>query len=247
MRPEVASQELDAVFLDTSGASIFPLSLLLMDDGAPHPDDGFDVQYVGVIIDSNSGKGGEGRDGCAALVFAITMPNIMSRSFVGARVVLLDWDIVSLAQGGIVAWLSHVRAMTWAWFQRLSPAMGLPKAHIEMAANGPSFYEAAQAQGFHPNEIDSGFVALGKDNRALRVESHFLAGRVKIGAHALARRTAYRGVTQNHLVSQVTGFKTFDAAAGRREDDLLDCACYATLVSLGDGLEQRWNALKRAA
>jgi hypothetical protein len=54
LRSEVASQELDAVFLDVGGASIFPLHLLL-EDGQPHPDDGWRCDYVGLAIDSNSG------------------------------------------------------------------------------------------------------------------------------------------------------------------------------------------------
>jgi hypothetical protein len=90
LRPEIAAQELDALFVDVSGASIFPLQSLLV-DGEPHLDD-FRCEYVGVTIDSNSGKGGPDRDGCAAVVFGITAD---------ARIVLLDWDIRSLAQGGV--------------------------------------------------------------------------------------------------------------------------------------------------
>jgi hypothetical protein len=75
LRSEIASQELDAIFLDVGGASIFPLNLLLV-DGEPHPDDGWSCDVVGVAIDSNSGKGGEGRDGCAAAVFGLTLPSI---------------------------------------------------------------------------------------------------------------------------------------------------------------------------
>jgi hypothetical protein len=37
MRPEVASQELNALFVDVGGATIFPLHTLLI-DGEPHPD-----------------------------------------------------------------------------------------------------------------------------------------------------------------------------------------------------------------
>ena len=108
LRPEIASQELDALFVDTGGATIFPLHTLLI-DGEPHSDDGFVCDYVGLAIDSNSGKGGPDRDGAAALIFAVTLPNIMHGSLAGARVVLLDWDIRSLAQGGVGPWLQHVR------------------------------------------------------------------------------------------------------------------------------------------
>ena len=120
LRAEIASQELDALFLDTGGATIFPLATLLI-DGEPHPDD-FPCQAIGLAIDSNSGKGGPDRDGCAAVIFALTMPSIARGSFEGARVVLLDWDIQSLAHGGVAPWLSHMRDRAVAWFRRFEAA-----------------------------------------------------------------------------------------------------------------------------
>jgi hypothetical protein len=101
-------------------------------------------------------------------------------------------------------------------------------------------------QGLNPREIATEYVMLGKDNRALWVEPHVSGGRVKIGKTALEKRTNYRGVTANHLVKQVTGFKTFDKDSCKREDDLLDAAVYSVLVSLGDGTEAHWSRLKRA-
>ena len=83
----------------------------------------------------------------------------------------------------------------------------------------------------------------GKDARALMVEPHSSGGRLKIGRSALDRRTLYRGVMQNHLAGQVTGFHAFDRDAYHREDDLYDAAMYAALVSLGDGTEARWSRL----
>jgi hypothetical protein len=245
LRSEVASQELDAVFLDVGGASIFPLSALLDENGEPHADDGWTCDYVGLAIDSNSGKGGPDRDGCAAVIFALTLPALRQGSVAGARVVVMDWDIQSLAQGGVVPWLTHVRERTMAWFYRLKPLGGLPQAHIEPAGNGYSLIEACRAQGFAPHEIDTKYVSLGKDGRALAVEPHASGGRVKLSRSSLDRRTNYRGVVANHLVRQVTGFRAFDKDAYRREDDLFDAAMYAVLVSLGDGTEARWSRLKR--
>ena len=185
-RPEVASQELDALFIDTGGATIFPLALLL-ENGEAHPDD-FPCQVIGLAIDSNSGKGGPDRDGCAAVIFALTMPGLLRGSIEGARVVLLDWDIQSLAQGGVAPWLQRMRDLTMAWFKRLRPLNGLPAAYVEPAGNGYAIIEAARVQGLNPREIDTKFVVLGKDNRALAAEPHVTAGRVKIGRSALLKR-----------------------------------------------------------
>jgi hypothetical protein len=250
MRSEVASQELDAIFLDIAGSTIFPLGSLLI-AGEPHPDDGWRCDYVGVAIDSNSGKGGEGRDGCAAVVYGVTLPGIFrgvpEDVLKGARVVLLDWDIVSLAQGGVADWLEHVRRLTMAWYCRLSPLAGLPQAWIEPAGNAPSIIETARLSGFVPTEIGADFVKLGKDGRALAVEPHATQGRLKIGRTALDKRMSYRGVAANHLLRQITGFRAFDKDASRREDDLFDAAMYAALTAIGNGTEARWSRLKRRA
>ena len=135
--------------------------------------------------------------------------------------------------------------MALTWFRRLKPLGGPPTAYIEPAGNGYAVIEAARVQGLNPREIDSKYVTAGKDARALMVEPHATGGRVKIGRTALDKRTSYRGMTANHLTQQVTGFRAFDKDAYRREDDLLDAAIYAALVSLGDGTEARWSKLKR--
>ena len=132
-----------------------------------------------------------------------------------------------------------------AWYRRLKPLGGAPTAYIEGAGNGYSIIEAARVQGLSPREIDSKFVAAGKDVRALMAEPHATAGRVKIGKSAFDKRTNYRGNLANHLMRQVTGFRAFDKDAYRREDDLFDAAIYSVLVSLGDGTEMRWSRLKR--
>jgi hypothetical protein len=237
MRAEEASQEIDALFLDTGGASIFPLHLFL-EDGEPVPDDDVWCDFVGLAIDSNSGAGGPDRDGCAAVVFAGTP---------GVNVTIVDWDIVSLAQGHVGDWVQHVRGMAMKWWRRLNPMQGAPKAWVEPAGNGFSIIETLRAQGLNPNAISANFVALGKDNRALAAEPHVTGGLVKITKSALDKRTNYRGVTANHLVRQVTGFKTFDKDSYKREDDLLDAAVYSILLSLGDGVKNRWASFGRVA
>ena len=56
MRPEIASQELDALFVSLEGMSIFPLASLL-ENGEPVPDDG-PIDTIGVTIDRAAGEGG---------------------------------------------------------------------------------------------------------------------------------------------------------------------------------------------
>ena len=74
----------------------------------------------------------------------------------------LDWDIQSLAQGGVAPWLANVREWTMAWFRRLKPLGGPPPAYIEPAGNGYAIIEAARAQGLNPREIDTKYVAAAR-------------------------------------------------------------------------------------
>ena len=109
---------------------------------------------------------------------------------------MLDWDIQSLAQGGVAPWMQHMRELAMAWFRRLKPLGGPPTAYIEPAGNGYAVIEAARVQGLNPREIDTKYVAAGKDARALMAEPHATAGRVKIGRSALDKRSSYRGVAR---------------------------------------------------
>jgi hypothetical protein len=86
---------------------------------------------------------------------------------------------------------------------------GLPDVENDVAcgqafrcsrAISASIIEAARAQGLNPNEIDTKYVSLGKDGRALAVEPHVTGGRVKLARAALEKRSSYRGNVANHLV-----------------------------------------------
>ena len=120
---------------------------------------------------------------------------------------MLDWDIQSLAQGGVAPWLTaHARAGPDV-VPAPEAARRAPTAYIEAAGNGYAIIEMARAQGLNPREIDAKYVAMGKDARALMVEPHSTGGRLKIGKSAFAKRSSYRGAVANHLARQVTGFR----------------------------------------
>jgi hypothetical protein len=126
MRPEIASQELDALFVSLEGMNIFPLASLLA-DGEPVPDDG-PIDTIGVTIDSAAGEGGFEHDGTAAIIYGMRNPRIAQGGgggFDGGSVVILDWDIRSLALGAASAWLKHVEGLYRQWIQRARPRLGL--------------------------------------------------------------------------------------------------------------------------
>ena len=144
MRPEIASQELDALFVSLEGMSIFPLSSLL-EDGQPVPDDG-PIDTIGVTLDSAAGEGGFEHDGTAAIIYGMRNPRVGQGGFDGGSVVILDWDIRSLALGAAGAWLKHVNDLYRQWIQRARPRLGLDGIHIEKPAMGLRLLELAREQ-----------------------------------------------------------------------------------------------------
>ena len=244
MRPEIASQELDALFVSLEGMSIFPLSSLLV-DGEPVPDDG-PIDTVGATIDSAAGEGGIEHDGSAAIVYGMRQPRVAPGGFEGGEVVILDWDIRSLALGAAGAWLRHVNDLYRHWIQRTRPRMGLDGIWIEKPAMGLRLLELAGEQRIAAQEINTEWVEWGKDGRALAVEPHVTAGRVRFARSAYDKRMEYKGAVYNHALAQITGFRAFDKKASKRADDLADAFMYAVLRCLGDGRARRWDKIKRA-
>jgi hypothetical protein len=234
MRPEEAAQELDALFVDMAGVSIFPLAALL-ENGQPVADD-MAVDTIGVAIDSAAGETGFEHDGTAAVIYGLRQPrNIAQQGAAGFEVVILDWDVRSLALGAAGAWLKHVNDLHRSWIVRLRPRLGLDGFHIEKPAMGLRLLELASEQRIPATALPTDWVDLGKDGRALMAEPHIRAGRVKLAKTAYDKRMEFKGAVHNHLVAQLTGFRLFDRKAGKRADDLSDAAIYAVLRCLGDG------------
>ena len=244
MRPEIASQELDALFVSLEGMSIFPLASLL-ENGEPVPDDG-SIDTIGVAIDSAAGEGGFEHDGTAAIVYGMRQPRVAPGGFEGGQVVILDWDIRSLALGAAGAWLRHVNDLYRHWIQRARPRMGLDGIWIEKPAMGLRLLELAGEQRIAAQEVNTEWVEWGKDGRALAVEPHVTAGRVRFARSAYDKRMEYKGAVYNHALAQITGFRAFDKKASKRADDLADAFMYAVLRCLGDGRARRWEKIRRA-
>lgn len=242
MRPEEAAQELDALFVDMAGVSIFPLAALL-ENGQPVADDR-PIDTIGVAIDSAAGETGFEHDGTAAVIYGLRQPRAAGDDF---AMTILDWDVRSLALGAAGAWLRHVNDLYRSWVARARPRLGLDGFHIEKPAMGLRLLELAGEQRLPATALPTDWVELGKDGRALMAEPHILGGRVKLAKTAYDKRMEFKGAVHNHLVAQLTGFRLFDRKAGKRADDLSDAAIYAVLRCLGDGRGARWERLKRAA
>lgn len=222
--PLVFRQEYLAEFVDWSGVAFFSLDKLLSQGkpvGFPEKADG-----VYAIIDT-AVKGGKENDGTAITYFAINR-------FYGHPLVVLDWDIVQIDGAMLENWMPSV-------FSRLEELATLTKsrngslgAWIEDAAAGSILLQQGKNRGWNVHSIDSGLTSVGKDERAISVSGYFHQEKVKISQFAFDKVVTFKGVTRNHLLSQVTSFRIGDKDAYKRADDLLDTFVYGIAVGVGD-------------
>ncbi len=244
MPAALASQELDALFVDLGGVAIFPLAALLK-GGQPVADDA-PIDVIGMTIDSGAGDPATvDHDGTAAVIFGMRQPRVAQDGFEGGEVVILDWDIRSLALGGAGAWLRYAHDLYRQWVVRARPRLGVDGIHIEKPGMGLRLLEVAGEQRIQATASQNDWVMAGKDQRALMIEPHVGAGRVKFAKTAYTKQMEYKGAFYNHALSQITGFRLFDRKAAKRADDLADAFMYAVLRCLGDGRAGRWDRLKK--
>ena len=175
--PEIASQELDALFVCTlEGMVDLPAGELAGRMANPHQMTGLSTRLALRSI-SAAGEGGFEHDGTAAIVYGMRQPRVAPGGFEGGQVVILDWDIRSLALA-VGAWLRHVqRSLSPLDPQRARPRMGLDGIWIEKPAMGLRLLELAGEQRIAAQEINTEWVEWGKDGRALAIEPHVTAGR----------------------------------------------------------------------
>lgn len=222
--PLVWRQEYLAEFVDWSGQAFFDEQKLL-EHGAPvayppHCDSVFAVIDTAV-------KDGKQHDGTAVSYWA------RSR-FVGHPLVLLDWDIVQIEGALLETWLPGVFTRCEALAAQCRARQGVVGVWIEDKNSGTILLQQAQRRGWNAVAIEGDITSLGKDARAINVSGHVHQGKVKFSRHAYEKVTEFKGVTRNHMLSQVLAYRVGDKNAATRADDLLDTFVYAQIVALGN-------------
>jgi len=222
--PLVYAQEYEAQFVDWSGEAFFKLESLLVNEQAPEWPNICDYVYATVDTAIKTGKE---CDGTAVVFWAVNQMGF------GIPLVALDWDIIQIEGALLDTWLPTV-------FQRLEEMAikckarhGSAGAWIEDKASGMVLLQQAQRHGWNAHAIDSKLTAVGKSERAISVSSYVHQNKVKISNIAYDRITNYKGVTRNHFVSQVVGFRVGVKDDGQ-QDDLLDAFTYGIAVALGN-------------
>lgn len=223
--PLVFAQEYAAEFVSWAGVSFFSLDKLL-ENGEPVAEP-VNCDAVFAVVDTAT-KTGSANDGTAVTYCAFMRA---SRSY---HLVILDWDIVQIEGALLETWLPTVAQNLEMWAQKCRARAGSLGVFIEDKASGEILLQQARRRGLNTTAIDSRLTSMGKDERAISVSGYVYREMVKIGRAAFDKVVQFKGVTRNHLIAQVTGFRVGDKDAARRADDLLDTFCYCLAIALGN-------------
>ena len=218
--PLVFKQEYLAEFVDWGSAAFFSLDWLLQNGQAidyPERCDG-----VFAIIDSAI-KSGVEHDGTAVIYVA-------RNRYYGIPLVILDYQLVQIDGALLETWLPTV----FERLEQLGKECGARLnfgVHIEDKASGQILLQQAERKKWNVYAIDSKLTAQGKDERAISISGKVYQSMVKLSKFAYDKTIEYKGLTRNHLLSQILTFKPSDNNRNRA-DDLLDCFTYAVAIGL---------------
>jgi hypothetical protein len=223
--PDVHAQEYEAIFIDWRGKAFFALPKWLDADSLP-----FDYpkkcDIVFAVIDS-AVKDGKEHDGTAVTYFA--------RTFHGdVKMIILDWDIIQIEGAILETWLPSVYARLEQLAELCGARQGAMAPHIEDKASGTILLQQAKRHGWKANPIRSDLVAAGKDGRGFTASGYHFRGEIKISKYAHDKQVRFKGVTKNHLISQVMGYRMGDPESAKRPDDLYDTYVYGVSIGLGN-------------
>ena len=204
------------------GGEFFATASLLQ-DGLPVPyPDATDQVYA--VVDTAL-KDGLEHDGTAVTYFA-------RNKIFGHPLVILDWEAIQISGDLLEAWLPSVQMRLEELARLTNARQGAIGVWVEDKASGIVLIQQSQRKGMAVYPIDSKLTSLGKDGRALSVSGYVHRGMVKISEYAYNKVMVYRGVSRNHLLSQVCGYRI--GAKTPHSMDLLDTAVYGVAIGLGN-------------
>lgn len=221
--PLVFAQEYAAEFVDWSGVAFFSLDRMFVEGRPatypPHCDAVFGV------IDCAT-KTGKENDSTAVVWYAYVRAT--------QTLYVLDWDVVQIEGAFLDQWLLRQFPRGEELARECKARRGSLGVWIEDKDAGQILLQKAQAQRWNARPIDSVLTSMGKDERAIAVSSFHWQGKCKITQYAHDKVSVLKGVSRNHFVSQVTGFRIGDKDASKRADDLLDDYTYGLALTFGD-------------
>ena len=222
--PLVYLQEYEAEFVDWSGVAFFSSDSLLRDGQPVEPPKTCD--YVFATIDTAI-KTGKENDGTAVCFWALDRLTVMPW-----KLTVLDWDYVQVEGGSLEMWLPSVFERLETFARECRARRGSAGAWIEDKGSGTVLIQQARRHEWPAHEIDIKLTNMGKSERALSVSGYVHRGLIKLARQAFERTLVYKGLSKNHLLSQLAQFR-IDSKEDIA-DDLTDTFCYGITIGLGD-------------
>jgi len=227
--PDVYAQEYLAMFIDWRGKAFFSLDKWLDDNGQAF-DVPAKVDTVYCVIDS-AVKDGLEHDGTACTYFALQRHPPPGQR----RLTILDWDIIQIKGAILEDWLPSVYQRLKELAEQCHARMGAQAPYIEDKASGTILLQQAERRGWPAIPIQTDLVQAGKDGRAFMASGPHYRKEIGITKFAHDKEVRFKGVTKNHLVSQVMGYRIGDKESAKRPDDCYDTYVYGVSLGLGDG------------
>ncbi len=164
-------------------------------------------------------KSGKHNDGVGVVYWALAFYHQLPHPLY-----ILDYDYTQMDAAFLQRFLKNVFTRLEELAVEVRARRGSSGVLIEDKASGSELIQHCKLNGWPGKAIDSKQTAMGKAERAIAVAPDIYAGRVKITKVAFDKVVTYKGVTKNHLMSQILAFSPTVADQG--EDDLLDCFTY---------------------
>lgn len=221
--PLVYQQEYLAEFVDWSGAAFFSIDKMLVDNQPV--DVTWRVDQIFATMDTAQKDGSE-HDGTGVILWA-------KSKYDGHPLVILDWEVIQIQANLLIEWLPSIADRLERHAVELRARQGSLGCWIEDMSSGIQLLQSADAKGLQTHAIDSKLTAAGKEGRAIAASPYVFQEKVKISRYAFDKVMNYRGVTKNHLLDQVCGFRMGQKKRDHLKD-LLDCFTYGVNIALGN-------------
>lgn len=222
--PLVFRQEYQAEFVDWTGAAFFSPDSMTVNGFGVEPESHIDGVFA--VMDT-AVKSGQEHDATAIIYFATS-------KFMKHRLVILDYELVQIDGAFLENMMPAIYKKLEDHAVQFKARFGSLGVYIEDKASGSILIQKERSKGSKVHAIDSKLTAYGKDERAISVSSYVYQKQVMLSNYAHDKVINFKGLTRNHLITQVCGFRLGDKDAYKRADDLLDCFCYGIAIALGN-------------
>jgi hypothetical protein len=238
--PEVFAREFEGAL--TVGGQFFAEDKWFV-DGLPVP---MPARCVLVFATADTAlKSGKQHDGLGVLYCAVIENYVPTQH---QSLVLLDYELLQIDSDLLLNFMTTAHAPAEDGSRAITPVyqrleelarecgalLGSKGVIIEDKNSGTTLLQHLQRQGLPATAVDSAFVAMGKDERAVAISKYHHQGLCKIAKPCYEKLIQFKGASRNHLVSQVVAFRLADPMAHKRADDLVDAYTSALSATFGN-------------